>query len=175
MKYLVKFFVVTFSILICTFASAEQKIAYLDMRFVMNNSIAGKGVQDFLQKSLTENQKEFSDKEKELKKEEVDLLAKKTIFTKEEYKNKTDVLRKKVIDYQSQRKNVLEKITEQRAKARKILLEKLDPIVRGYIKENNISLVIDKNSIIAGSSAALDITNTIIENLNKELPSLNID
>ena len=54
-------------------------------------------------------------------------------------------------------------------------MEKLDPIVRGYIKENNISLVIDKNSIIAGSSAALDITNTIIENLNKELPSLNID
>ena len=88
MKYLVKFFVVTFLILICTFASAEQKLAYLDMKFVLNNSIAGKGVQDFLQKSFKENQKNFSDKEKELKKEEGDLLTKKTIFTKEEYKKR---------------------------------------------------------------------------------------
>ena len=175
MKYLVKFFVVTFSILICTFASAEQKIAYMDMRFVMNNSIAGKGVQDFLQKSLKENEKKFFDKEKELKKDEKDLLAKKTIFTKEEYKQKTDELRKKVMEYQSERKNVLDKITEQRARARKILLEKLDPIIRGYIKENNISLVIDKQTIVAGSNNDLDITNIIIDKLNEELPSLNIE
>ena len=57
MKYLLKFFVVTLLLLICTYASAEQKVAYLDMKFVLNNSKAGKGVQDFLQKSFKENQK----------------------------------------------------------------------------------------------------------------------
>ena len=46
MKYLVKFFVVTFLLLIYTHASAEQKVAYLDMKFVLNNSKAGKGAQD---------------------------------------------------------------------------------------------------------------------------------
>ena len=59
MKYLVKFFVVTFLLLIYTHASAEQKIVYLDMKFVLNNSKAGKGAQDFLQKSFKENQKNF--------------------------------------------------------------------------------------------------------------------
>jgi len=59
MKYLVRFFVVTFLFLIYTHASAEQKIAYLDMKFVLNNSKAGKGAQDFLQKSFKENQKNF--------------------------------------------------------------------------------------------------------------------
>ena len=92
MKYLVKFFVVTFLLLIYTHASAEQKVAYLDMKFVLNNSKAGKGAQDFLHKSFQENQKNFIDEENKLKKEESDLLAQKTILTKEEYQKKTDNL-----------------------------------------------------------------------------------
>ena len=52
MKYLVKFFVVTFFLLICTHAFAEQKIVVLDMKYVLNNSKAGKGAQDFLKKSF---------------------------------------------------------------------------------------------------------------------------
>ena len=173
MKYLVKFFVVTFLLLICTHVSAEQKIAYLDMKFVLNNSKAGKGAQDFLQKSFKENQKKFSDTENALKKEENGLLAQKTILTKEEYQKKTDNLRKKVIDYQSQRRLSLEKITTQRAEARQKLLEILDPILKTYTEENNISLVIDKKDVLVGNTD-LDITNIIVKKLNKKLPSLSL-
>ena len=173
MKYLVKFFVVTFLFLIYTHASAEQKIAYLDMKFVLNNSNAGKGAQDFLQKSFKENQKKFVDEENALKKEENDLLAQKTILTKAEYQKKSDNLRKKVIDYQSQRRLSLEKITTQRSEARKKLLEILDPIMKTYTEENNISLVIDKKDVLVGNTD-LDITNIIVKKLNKKLPSLSI-
>ena len=173
MKYLVKFFVVTFLLLIYTHALAEQKVAYLDMKFVLNNSKAGKGAQDFLKESFRKNQKNFLDKENALKKEESDLLAQKTILTKEEYQKKTDNLRKKVIDYQSQRKTSLEKITTQRAEARQKLLEKLDPILKTYIKENDISLIIDRKNVLMGNTN-LDITNIIVEKLNKEFPSLSI-
>ena len=173
MKYLVKFFVVTFLLLIYTHASAEQKIAYLDMKFVLNNSKAGKGAQDFLQKSFKENQKIFLDEENSLKKEENDLLAQKTILTKEEYQKKSDNLRKKVIDYQSQRRASLDKITTLRAKSRETLLEKIDPILNTYIKENDISLVVDKKDMLGGKPE-YDITKFIVEKLNKELPSLNL-
>ena len=174
MKYLVKFFVVTFLLVLCTYASAEQKVAYLDMKFVLNNSKAGKGAQDFLQKSFKENQKKFIDQENALKKQENDLLKKKAILSKNEYQGKTDELRKKVIDYQSQRRASLDKITNQRAVARQDLLKKLDPIIISYIEENGISLVIDKKNIIMGNTD-LDITNIIIEKLNKELPLLTIE
>ena len=173
MKYFVKFFVVTFLLLICTYASAEQKVAYLDMKFVLNNSKAGKGAQDFLNKSFKENQKKFSDEETQLKKEESDLLGQKTILTKVEYQKNSDNLRKKVIDYQSQRRTSLEKITTQRAEARQQLIDKLDPILKTYIKENNISLIVDKKNILMGNTD-LDITNIIVEKLNKEFPSLKI-
>ena len=75
MKYFVKFFVVTFFLLLCTNSFAEQKIVVLDLTYVLNNSTAGKGAQDFLKKSFKNNSKKFGDMEKKLKKEEADLLA----------------------------------------------------------------------------------------------------
>ena len=50
------------------------------MKFILNNSKAGKGAQDFLQKSFKENQKKFVDAENTLKNEESDLLDKKDNF-----------------------------------------------------------------------------------------------
>ena len=173
MKYLVKLFVVTFLLLIYTHASAETKLVTLDMKYVLNNSKAGKGAQDFLKESLEKNSKKFTDMENGLKKEENDLLAKKNILTKEEYQKKADELRKQVIDYQSQRRATLDKIASQRAEARQILLKAIDPILGAYIEENDISVVIDKKNVLGGKTE-LDITNLIIEKLNKKLPSLNL-
>ena len=173
MKYLVRFFVVTFFFIISTHTFADQKIVVLDMKYVLNNSKAGKGAQDFLKKSFTDQQKKFADTEQNLKKEERDLLEKRNILSKEEYTKKTDSLRKKVIDYQSQRRAALDKIATQRAKSREILLNAIDPILDTYIKENNISLVIDKKDMLGGKPEN-DITQTIVEKLNKELPSLNL-
>jgi len=174
MKYLVKFFVITFLLLISTYSFAEQKIAYLDMKYVLNSSKAGKGAQDYLQKQVKKDQKEFLSTEKELKQQEKDLLSKKSEISKEDYKKKADALRKKVITYQNKRKSAFEKIAKLRAEARQNLLKKLNPILKTYIEENQITAVLDKKNIIIGS-AENDITKIITEKLNKELPSLNLN
>ena len=173
MKYLVKFFVVTFLVLISTHALAEQKLVYLDLKFVLNSSKAGKEAQDFLQKTFKTNQKKYADLEVELKKEENDLLANKTTLSKEDYKSKSDELRKKVVEYQKDRRSSLDKITSQRAEARQTLLKTLDPIIQEYIQENKISIILDKKNILGGDQG-IDITDIIIEKLNKKLPSLNL-
>ncbi len=173
MKYLVKLIVITFILSICTYASAEDKITYIDLKYVLNNSKAGKSAQDYLKKTFNEKQKEFMKTEKELKKEEEDLISSKEKLSKDEYKKKSDGLRKKVANYQTDRRQALEKIGKQRIEAKQTLLSKLDPILKNYIKENNISLIIDKKNIVAGKQT-VDITNVIVEKLNKELPSLKI-
>ena len=173
MKYLLNFFVVTFFLIVSTYSFAEQKIVVLDMKYVLNNSKAGKGAQNFLKKSYESNAKKFADMEKALKKEESDLLGKKNILSKEDYAIKSNKLRKKVIAYQSERRTSLDKIATQRAKSREALMNKIRPIVDSYINENNISIVMDKKYMIGGLTE-YDITKVIIEKLNKELPSLNI-
>ena len=174
MKYLVKFFVVTFLFIVCTHSFADQKIVVLDMKYVLNNSKAGKGAQDFLKKTFNDNAKKFADMEKELKKEESDLLGKKNILSKEEFTKKSDTLRKKVIDYQSQRRSSLDKIATQRAKSRETLIKHIKPIVDAYINENNISIVMDKKNMIGGLTK-YDITNIITKKLNESLPSIKIE
>ena len=173
MKYFVRLFVVTLFFLISTYASAEQKIAYIDMKYILNNSKAGKVAQNFLKKTFKENQKKISDQQNELKKEEGDLLTQKTVLSKEEYKKKTDELRKKVGAYQVQRRSIIDDIAKQRANARNKLLQKLDPILKTYMNSNDISVVIDKKNIVL-ANPDLDITVKIVETLNKELPSLNL-
>ena len=173
MKYLVKFFVVTFFLLICTHTFADQKIVVLDMTYALDQSTAGKGAQEFLTKTFNDNKKKFAGIEKALKEEEQDLLAKKNILSKEEYGKKMNSLRKKNIDYQTERRSAIDKITMQRAKARETLLKKLKPILESYIKENSVSLVVDKKYILGGGAES-DITKVIVEKLNKDLPSLNL-
>ena len=72
MKYLVKFFVVTFLFFVCTHVLAEQKIAYIDMKYILNSSDAGNSAQKYLTETFKKNQKKFTDLETSLKKEEID-------------------------------------------------------------------------------------------------------
>ena len=175
MKYFVKIFVVTFLALICTYSNAqsEQKVAYLDMKYILNNSKAGKEAQDFLKDLFKKSQSQFSQKQNELRESEKDLLTKKTILSKEDYKEKTEELRKKVMTFQANRKAAGEKITKQRLEAKQALLKALNPILTSYVKENNVSLVIDKQNVVIGSDE-LDITETIIKKLDAKLSSLNL-
>ena len=174
MKYFVKFIVVTFFVLICTYSQAEQKAVYIDMKYVLNNCKAGKAVQDYLAKTFKDNQKKFLSIEKKLKEDETNLLAKKNDLSKEDYMKETDALRKKVMDYQTTRRVAVEKIAKQRSDARKKLLDGITPILETYTKENSISLVIDKKNLVMGDSD-LDITELVIEKLNIALPSIKLN
>ncbi len=173
MKYLVKFFVVTFLLAFSTHAFAEQKIVVLDLKYVLNSSKAGKEAQDFLKKKFNDNAKKFSEIEKSLQKEENDLLSKRSELTKEQYQKESNTLRKKVNEYQTNRRASLDKLATLRSEAREKLLEKLKPIVNTYINENEISLVIDKKNMLGGQPE-YDITNLIVDKLDKELPSLKL-
>jgi len=167
---------ITLIFLLLAFSSqayAETKVVFFDMKYILNNSKAGKTAQEFLKKSYDKNQKKFLNLETSLKDEEKKLLEQKNVLSNEDYQAKTDSLRKKVIDYQSQRRSSLDKIAKQRIDAKDQLLKTLNPMIANYMKENKISIIIDKKNVILGN-AELDITNLIIKKLNAELPSLNL-
>ena len=94
-------------------------------------------------------------------------------LSKEEYTKNANDLRKKVIKHQQDKRASLDKITKQRSIARQTLLKELDPILKSYVEENGLSLVLDKKTVLAGNTG-LDITDAIVEKLNKALPSLNL-
>ena len=124
MKHLVKFFVVTLFLFTCTDVKSEEKIVYLDMNKILNESSAGQQGQEFLQNSLKKSDEKFSKSIEKLKKEDQDLLKKKNELDKEEYKKKSEALRAKMSKILKERKDERDKINQQVVDGRKILLDK---------------------------------------------------
>jgi Skp family chaperone for outer membrane proteins len=52
-------------------------------------------------------------------------------------------------------------------------MKQIEPILDSYIKKNSISIVIDKKNMLGGLTE-YDITKIIVEKLDKEFPSLNL-
>ena len=96
------------------------------------------------------------------------------MISADEYKQKVTELRKKVNDLQKERSSLLESVAKQRAKAKAELLKNLQPIMKDYMKEKQIKMVIDKKSILLGDSN-LDITKDIISKLNDKLKKIKLD
>jgi len=147
---------------------------FIDFKSVLNTSKAGSDAQKKLKKEFENETKKFSAKEAEIKKEEKDIISKKKLITKEEYLNKVNLLRKKVLDLQKNKQKVLSKIAKRRNDAKLELLKAVNPIVKKYMEDNNIRIVLDKQSVLMGDSS-LEITSQIITILNKELSSLKIN
>ena len=73
---------------------------------------------------------------------------------------------------QEDRKKSLTGIAKSRNEAKKSLLKAINPIMKKYMEDNKIGIVVEKKSVVLGD-ATLELTDKIIALLNKELPSLN--
>ena len=146
---------------------------YLDFKFILNQSDAGKE-NSKLFKKLEDGFKSINKKEKSILEQEKKLIQQKKVLSADEYKNKVSELRKKVSALKKERNDIMQSVAKQRNDARNILLKKLNPIVKNYMKEKKIRIVLDKKSILLADEK-LDITKEIMEKLNKELKSINLN
>ena len=147
---------------------------FLDFKYILNSSDAGKKAQVHLKKKLENGIKNISNKEKSILEEEKKIINQKKIISAEAYKQKVIVLRKKVSSIQKERNDLLDNVAKQRSKARNELLKNLNPIVKKYMNEKNIRMVVDKKSLLLADED-LDITNDIISILNKQLTSIKLN
>ena len=169
-----KLFLLTALFLFYFSNSFSENFVFLDFNKVLNQSKAGASAQGQLKKKFKSVSEKFKDQDRNLKKEETDIISQKKIITNEDYKKKVDVLRKKVASHQKNKRTAFNNIAKSRAEAKVSLLKKINPIIKKYMEENKIRMVIDKESVLIGDST-LEITNQIIETLNKEHSSLNIN
>ncbi len=147
---------------------------FVDFKYILNESDAGKKAQTFLKKKLNDGIKRVQIKEKEIQEEEKKVIQQKKVISAEEYKKKVKELRGKVLSIQKEKNKLLEDVSKQRAKARQVLLKNLNPILTNYMKERKIRMVLDKKSLLIGDEN-LDITKDIIKILNSKLKSIKLN
>ena len=174
LKYIIKIFVITYFIFGITNSIAEDKVVYVDMNKILNESKVGIFVEKELTKTHEAKLETFKEIEEKLKKDEIDLISKRNIMAREEFDKKAKFLNEEAQKYQDERRKWFDEITVKRNKARAEVLKSLDPILTEYFEQNQISLMLYKRNIAIGISE-LDATDTIIDELNKKLPSVKIN
>jgi len=169
-----KFFIV-FIIFFATqnYLSANA-VHYLDFKSILNESNAGKKAQETLKKKLDQGIKNIDAKTKKILDEEKKIIEQKKIISSEEYKKKVTALRKDVEELKNERAKLLKGIAVKRSKARKDLLKVLNPILKKYMLDNKIQMVIDKKNVLLADDT-LNLTNNIMQLLNKNLKTINIE
>jgi len=154
--------------------SFAESSHFIDFSKVLNKSKVGAEAQLKLKKKFENESKKYKKQEIEIRNEETKLIAKKKLITKEEYTKDVQNLRKKVGALQKNKQNSLANIAKSRNDAKKALLKAVNPMIKKYMEDNNIRIVLDKNSVVLGDNT-LEITDPIIAILNKELPTLKIN
>ena len=147
---------------------------YLDFKYILNQSDAGKKAQTYLKNKLDNGIKALQKKEKAIQEEERKIIQQKKVISAEEYKKKVTELRNKVASLQKERDSLLTDVSKQRSKAKSELLKNLNPIIKEYMKEKNIRMVLDKKSMLLADDS-LDITQDIVKLLNSKLKSIKLN
>ena len=160
-------FIFFFIFLNFKFVIAEEKVAFINIDLVFQNSIEGKGIAKKLEVFKKEKMNTLKAKENEILKNEKKLLNQKNILTKEEFDTKVKDLRKEIALFEDNRKKFSLEFEEKKNEELKIFMKSIRPVIEDYIKKNSISIVLNqKNLFIADKK--YDITNDILKILNKD-------
>ena len=154
--------IIIFFIVIPTNIFAENKIAYLDIDFILSNTNIGKSLFKKIQKFESDKINELNDKEKILKDEENKILASKNIISKDELNKNINEFQIKLKNYKNLRLDEINLLKKKRNEDILNLLKTINPMIEKYMNDNSISILIDKKNIFIADKN-FDITKNLID------------
>ena len=88
MKLILKKIIVVLALFFVNFNLNADVPSYVDFKYILNQSTAGKKAQNFLKNKLEQGLKKLSEQEKNILKEEKQIIEQKKLIKPDEYKNK---------------------------------------------------------------------------------------
>jgi Skp family chaperone for outer membrane proteins len=168
------FFIIFFSIMSVNSIIADDKISYVDMDYILTNTIAGKSLLENFKKEEKLKIDKFKISDEDFKNKEKKILAKKNLVTNEEINKE---LRSLQVEFQNYRKNKINEIDKLKAKRNRNILnfiKLINPIIEKYMSDNSISILLDKKNIFIASKN-YDITKNLITLIDKDIKSIDIE
>jgi Skp family chaperone for outer membrane proteins len=160
------FLLIIFFLLINFNAQSNDKIAFIDIEYLFENSNPGKILKENLKKIKLENLELIGIKEKKLVEQENEIKKTQNIISKEELSKKIEIFKENVEIYNKEKKIILSKFDNNKNSELKIFFDKINPILQDFMDKESINLLFEKKNIFIGRSNN-DITNKVLEIINK--------
>ena len=169
MKIYLKLFLILIFIFINHSQSiADQKITFLNLEKILNNSNSGKKIVKNLEALKNQNANNFKKKSDEIRIKEENILKQKNILSKEEFEKKILNLRQEVDQFNKNRNKTIKEYEITKKNKLDEFLKKITPLIEKYIVENSVSLVLNQKNIFIADKK-YDITDKIIAIVDENL------
>jgi len=162
------FFVVLFIFFGISNSFSEQKIAFIDLDFVVENTNVGKGILNELNDLNSQNIKKLKLREDELKLNEEEIKKKQNIISENEYKNEINLLKDKIKTFRNEKNMMVSNFNKNKNQKIKNLFDQMNPIIQNYMNLNSIDILLDRKNVYIGNVGS-DITKNIIDEINKNI------
>jgi len=166
-----------FSISILLFSQnsmASTKIAIIDTQKIIDKSTARQTIIDQIKRKGDSFKAQLQETENTLKEESETLDSQRGTITNEAFESKKKGFQKRVLDKKHEFQSKHKKLLTAEKKAMKELSDKILSIVESLAKERNFSLALPKAAALY-SAPSLDITDDVLNQLNKELPKISVN
>ncbi len=162
------FLIIIFFLLSFTKVWSKENIAFLDVELIINKSEPALKIIKKIEKLRNKESKKLKEIENELNKKNEEILKTKNLISEEELRNKISVLKKEANSFEELRKKTIKDLNIKKNNELSEFLKLIDPLVRKYMKENSIDIIIDKKNIFM-AKAENDITKDILQIINTEI------
>ena len=172
---LFKFFFFIFIVLISytNILQADDRVSYIDIDYVLTNTIAGKKLLNALKKEEELKINKFKLDDKSFKSEENKILAKKNLISKEEINKELKLLQAKFQKYKNEKIKQIDELKIKRNRNIVNFLNLINPIIEKYMTDNSIYMLIDKKNVFIASKE-YDITDNLIELIDIKIKTIEI-
>ena len=147
---------------------SSEKIAFLDIEFIINKSKPALVIIKKIEKIRDQETKKLKEIEDNLKKKNEELIKTKNLISDEELKKKISSLRDEAKSFDELRKKTITELNIKKNKELNEFLKLINPIIQEYMKEKSIDMIIDKKNIFMAKSKN-DITKDILEIVNTKI------
>ena len=167
------FFVLIFLSLSVNCLKAENKVSYIDIDYVLANTIVGKKLLNTLKKEEELKINKFKLNDDNFKNEEKKILAKKNLISEEELKKEMKILQVKFQKYKKEKIKEVDEFKIKRSKNILNFLNLINPIIEKYMADNSIYMLIDKKNVFIASKE-YDITKSLIELIDNQIKNIEL-
>ena len=167
------YFILIFLTLLINPVNANDKVSYIDIDFLLSNSLAGKTLLNTLKKEEQLKIDKFKSNDLKFKKKEKQILAKKNLISKDDINKELKLLQ---IEFQKYRKEKIKEADELKIKRNKNIMNFLNiinPVIEKYMADNSIYMIIDKKNVFIASTE-YDITNNLIDLIDNQIKTIEI-
>lgn len=166
MFYLAKIFFYIILIFNFSIVQSAEKIVYLDIDQVLNQTIIGKEIIKNLDTLRKKNLNDIQKKQTDLKEKRDKIQKQKNILSEEEFKVQAISLENEFRQFNKYNKKVSTEFDKKKQTELDEFIKFIQPIIEDYIKEKSITIVLNKKNIFIASKD-YDITDEIINIVDK--------